>query len=216
MSHLCPFPSPVDQTNNEKTRWWKWRVTDTHTHHEFNTMLATSAREPVRSLPEWASACNDNDNGNDTHSEKSIQHLIVARTYRHEWKGHDLTKKSLLKLMGLALLAKYALAHCWWQCVVTSNAKARRNESNTSCCWNKFSEFENRLNPQILCNKTRGARGTWKTAEGNVWQTLCSSSSVRPTSAISVSLESESVTQNFSDSVLIASGLYPVVSASPK
>ena len=79
-------------------------------------------------------------------------------------------KKNLLKLMGLALLARYALAHCSRQCVGTSNIKHEGMSQNTGCCWNKFSEFENRLNPQILCNKTKGARGTRKTAGGKVWQ----------------------------------------------
>ena len=51
------------------------------------------------------------------HSEKSIQQLSMACPYEREWKVHDTTKKRLPKLMGLALLTKCALAHCWWHCV---------------------------------------------------------------------------------------------------
>ena len=97
--------------------------------------------------------------------------------------------------------------------VVTSNTKARRNES---CCWKAFTEFENHGNPQILCNATKGSQESQEDKKEEECGRHCSSSVRRPMSAISVSLESESVTQNFSDSVLIASGLYPVVSASPK
>ena len=69
--------------------------------------------------------------------------------------------------------------------------------------------------PQILCNTTKvGARKARKTTEEECGRHC--RSSVRAMSAISVSLESESVTQMFSDAVLIASGLFPVVSASPK
>ena len=31
--------------------------------------------------------------------------------------------------------------------------QTRKNESNASCCWIKFSDFGSQLNPQILCNK---------------------------------------------------------------
>ena len=83
--------------------------------------------------------------------------MLVAWPYRRGWRGHDTTKKSLLKLMGLALLARCALAHCWWQCVVTSNTKTRRNQSNTGCCWNKFTEFEITGILRFCATKRRGA-----------------------------------------------------------
>ena len=89
-------------------------------------------------------------------SKKSVQQSLDAWPYKHERKGHDTAKESLLKLMGLALLARCVLAYCWWQCAVTSNKKARKNESNTNYCWYKFTEFDNPGNPQILCNTKKG------------------------------------------------------------
>ena len=47
-----------------------------------------------------------------THSKKSIQQSSVAWPYRRERRGQDPAKRSLLKLMRLALLTKCALAHC--------------------------------------------------------------------------------------------------------
>ena len=46
-----------------------------------------------------------------THSKKSIQQSLVAWPYRRERRGHDPAKKSLLKLVWLALLARFAHTH---------------------------------------------------------------------------------------------------------
>ena len=148
------------------------------------------------------------------HSEKSIQHLSVAWPYRHEWKGRDPTKKSLLKLMGLARLVRCVHAHCWWQRVVTSNTKARKNESNTGCCWYKFTEFENRGSPSDSVQRRwapgkpgwqqkKSVAGTVVHQSGQCWRFP--------------SLLNRNRWRNmFSDAILIASGLFPVVPASPK
>ena len=47
-----------------------------------------------------------------THSEKSVEQPSEAWPYKRELKGHDPAKKSLLKLVWLALLARFALTHC--------------------------------------------------------------------------------------------------------
>ena len=47
-----------------------------------------------------------------THSEKSAQQSLEAWPHRQERRGHDPVKKSLLQLMWLALLARFARTHC--------------------------------------------------------------------------------------------------------
>ena len=51
-----------------------------------------------------------NDNDNDT-TMKSNQQSSEARPFRRECRGHNPAKKSLLELVRLALLARFALAH---------------------------------------------------------------------------------------------------------
>ena len=53
-----------------------------------------------------------------THSEKSIQQTLVAWRNKRERRSHDPAKKCLLKLVWLALLARFALTHCRSQCAV--------------------------------------------------------------------------------------------------
>ena len=47
-----------------------------------------------------------------THSEKSIQQSLEGWPYRDERRGHDPANKSLLQLMWLAVLARFARTHC--------------------------------------------------------------------------------------------------------
>ena len=47
-----------------------------------------------------------------THSQKSVQQMLVAWPYRRERRGHDPAKNSLVKLVWLALLARFAPTHC--------------------------------------------------------------------------------------------------------
>ena len=46
-----------------------------------------------------------------THSEQTVQQSLEAWPYRRERRGRDPAKKSLLQLMWLALLARFARTH---------------------------------------------------------------------------------------------------------
>ena len=147
-----------------------------------------------------------------THSQKSIQHPSVAWPSKHEWKGHDPKKKSLWKLMGLAQLAKCVLAHCWWQCVVTSNTKKKEGMSQTQAVAGL-----NSLNSRIA-GILRFRATQWRVIqEDNRKKSVAGTGAHQSDLCRRFRLSWIGIGDaKFSDSVLIPTGLYPVVSASPK
>ena len=63
-----------------------------------------------------------------TLTKKSIQQSLVALLYRRERRGHDPAKKSLLKLVWLALLARFALYTLLMTVCSTSDHKEKHVE----------------------------------------------------------------------------------------
>ena len=90
-----------------------------------------------------------------THSEKSIKLSLVAWPYRQERRGHDPTKKSLLKLVWLALLASFALTGDDSVQYIGSQGEAR-GKRKTQAVAGINSLHSSRWNPRILCNATKG------------------------------------------------------------
>ena len=86
---LISFPNKQDAIEVED---WVWR--QAHAHH--GIAVLTTPMTMTMTM---------------THSKKFIQQSLVAWPYRRERRGHDPTK-SLLKLVWLALWARFALTHC--------------------------------------------------------------------------------------------------------
>ena len=83
----------------------------------------------------------------------------------HECRGHDHPKKNLSKLMGLALLARFVLAHGQMTACSTLDHKEKHmGKRNTGCCWYKFSEFRS-LEPSDSVQRNEGGQGNQENHE---------------------------------------------------
>ena len=74
--------------------------------------------------------------------------------------GHDPAKKSLLKLVWLALLARFATYTLLMTVCSTSDLKEKHVGRKTQAVAGINSLNSIHWNPQILCNTTKGTRGT--------------------------------------------------------
>ena len=84
-----------------------------------------------------------------THSEKSVQQLLEAWSYRHERRSHDPEKKKFVTTdvaCSVGKVCTYTLLMT--VCSASNIRETRREQINTGCCWNKFSEFKSRESSQ--------------------------------------------------------------------
>ena len=77
-----------------------------------------------------------------THAEKSVQQSLEAKPYRHERRGHDPANKSVTTDVACSVGKVCTYTLLMTVCSTSNTRETRREKINTSCCWNKFSEFK--------------------------------------------------------------------------